>query len=83
MLFKCIELVFIKLRIYVEVKAGAKIEKVEKINDSFYIVWVKAPRIKGKANEAVIKTLKTFFKKQVRLVAGKTSTKKIVDVDDE
>ena len=80
-----VSLVFVlnALRILVEVKAEAKEEKVEKIEDAHYLVWVKAPRNKGKANEAVLKSLKRFFKRQVRLVSGATSTTKIVDVDDE
>ena len=71
------------LRILVEVKSEAKEEKVEKIEDTHYLIWVKASRSKGKANEAVLKSLKRFFKRQVRLVSGATSTTKIVDVDDE
>jgi uncharacterized protein (TIGR00251 family) len=71
------------LRILIEVKTEAREEKVEKIEETHYLVWVKAPRIKGKANEAVLKLLKHFFKRQVRLVSGATSTTKIVDVDDE
>lgn len=76
-------LVLNALRILVEVKVEAKEEKVEKIEDAHYLVWVKAPRSKGKANEAVLKSLKHFFKRQARLVSGATSTTKIVDVDDE
>ncbi len=71
------------LRVRIEVKTEAREEKIEKIDESHYLVWVKAPRIKGKANEAILKLLKHFFKRQVRLVSGATSTTKIVDVYDE
>ncbi len=43
------------MKISVRVKPGAKNEGVTKIDDSHYMVCVKAPPVEGKANEAVIK----------------------------
>lgn len=60
-----------------QVKAGAKIEKIEKIlhtpspanggshpslEGTDYKVWVKAPAKEGKANLAVMKVLVKYFK---------------------
>jgi uncharacterized protein (TIGR00251 family) len=68
------------LRITVEVKAASREEGVELIEEGRYLVKVKEPRQKGKANQAVLKLLKKHFGKQARLVSGATSTTKIVEL---
>jgi uncharacterized protein (TIGR00251 family) len=70
------------MRIVVEVKAGCKDVKVEKINDGRYRVEVKAQAKKGKANKAVINELKNYFDAQVWLVGGYTSNIKYFEVDE-
>ncbi|MFI5205541.1 MAG: DUF167 domain-containing protein, partial [Candidatus Paceibacterales bacterium] len=42
------------MKIIVKVKPGAKEDKIEKIDESTYIIYVKAPPIEGKANAAVL-----------------------------
>ena len=71
------------MRITVEVKAGSKKNEVIRGEGDRYIVRVKAPRKKGKANVAVLKLLKKHFGRQARIVSGMTSTTKIVEIDDE
>jgi uncharacterized protein (TIGR00251 family) len=68
------------LRITIEVKTGSRDEGVELIEEGRYLVKVKEPRQKGKANQAVLKLLKKHFCKQARLVSGATSTIKIVEL---
>jgi uncharacterized protein (TIGR00251 family) len=68
------------MRIIVEVKANSKIESVEKLEDNRYRVKVKAPPRKGKANRAVLKLLKEYFKRPVNLVEGFASSIKVLDV---
>jgi uncharacterized protein (TIGR00251 family) len=68
------------MRIKVEVKAGSRDEGVELIEEGRYLVKVKEPRQKGKANQAVLKILKKYFNKQARLISGATSTTKIVEL---
>ncbi|MBN1455862.1 MAG: DUF167 domain-containing protein [Methanomicrobia archaeon] len=45
------------------------------------IVRVKAPPTKGKANKAVINLLAHHFNANVRIVAGATSRKKVVEIE--
>jgi uncharacterized protein (TIGR00251 family) len=45
------------------------------------IVRVKAPPTKGKANKAVINLLSHYFNANVRIVAGATSRKKVVEIE--
>ncbi len=66
----------------VDVKPGQREEKVDKIGENHLLVHVKAPASKGKANKAVIKLLKKYFDRQVSLVSGHTSSRKIFDVEE-
>ena len=69
--------------IKIEVKASAKVEELKVIENNYYKIRVKASREKGKANRAVIKILKKYFGKDVRIVSGHCSTVKVLDVVDE
>jgi uncharacterized protein (TIGR00251 family) len=71
------------LRITVDVKAGSRQESVVEIGADHYLVTVKEPRQKGKANQAVLKILKNHFGRQARLISGATSTTKIVEMLNE
>ena len=70
------------MRIIVDVKAESREEVVERIDEAHYLVRTKEPRKKGKANVAVLKILKKYLGKQVRLVSGATSTTKIIEVEE-
>ena len=50
------------MKLSVTVKPNAKHEKVEKLDEQTYRVAVNAPAKDGKANEAVIAALATYFK---------------------
>jgi uncharacterized protein (TIGR00251 family) len=68
--------------ITVDVKSGQREEGVEEIDETHYLVQVKVPASKGKANKAVIKLLKSHFGKEVYLVSGHTSSRKICEVKE-
>ena len=73
----------IKMRIFVTVKPNAKQEKIEKIDENHFIVWVKEPPIKGKANQAIIEALANFFnmpKSAIQIISGFTSKQKTVEI---
>lgn len=69
------------LIITVDVKTGTHEEGVEKIGERHYLVKVKAPRRKGKANVAVLKLLRRHFGNKASIVSGRTSTRKIIEID--
>ena len=50
------------MKIKVQAKPRSKQEKIEKVSDSEYRVWVKEPPTDGKANEAIIKLLSKYLK---------------------
>ena len=65
--------------IRVKVFPRSKEEKVEK--GEIWKIWVKEPPVEGRANEAVIKILKRYFRK-VRLVKGAKSRLKVFEVEE-
>jgi hypothetical protein len=71
------------MRIFVKVKPGAKEEKIEKIDEAHFVVFVKEAPEKGKANEATIKVLAEHFrisKSDIKLISGFSSKNKIFEV---
>ncbi len=71
------------MKIFVQVKANAREQSVEKIDEINFRVFVKEPPIQGKANNAVVSALSGYFKVTagaVRIVAGHTSKKKIIEI---
>lgn len=69
------------MRIIVDIKAGAREEGVEELGEGWYLVRVKAPRRKGRANAAVLKLLRRHFGGRARIVSGLTSTRKVVEIE--
>lgn len=49
------------MRIFVKTRPGSRLEKVEKVDETHFLVWVKAPAKEGKANQAVIALLARYF----------------------
>ncbi len=69
------------MKLSVQVKTGAREDGVTKINETSFVVTVKARPIDGKANEAVIKALAKFFgvaKSRIDIISGHSSSKKII-----
>lgn len=72
------------MKISVKVKTKAKEERLEKIGDGIFAVWVKEPAEKGKANAAVIKVIAKHFKvpqSKVRIAVGLASRQKVVIIE--
>ena len=70
------------MKIFVKARPKAKFEKVEKIDQSHYKVWVKAPAEKGKANAAIVKILADYFgTSKIKLVSGFSSRQKIFEIE--
>ena len=71
------------MRISVKVKPNAKQNKIEKINESHFLVWVKEKPLEGKANKAAIKVLSEYFgvpQSRVVLLKGQSSREKIFEI---
>jgi len=71
------------MKIFVKAKPNSREEKVEKIDENNYVVSVKEPPIKGKANEAIRNALAVYFKTgsaRVKITSGFSSRNKIVEI---
>ena len=71
------------VKINVKAKPNSKHEKVEKVDEQNYIVSVKEPPKKGKANNAIRNALAVYFKigsSNVRIVSGHSSRNKIIEI---
>lgn len=72
------------MRIYIKVIPRSSQNKIEKISEGEYKIWLNAPPVEGKANEALIKFLAKYFgvsKSVVTIIGGKSTQRKIVDVN--
>ena len=71
------------MKIIVKARPNSKVEKVEKIGDNEFMVAVKEPPAKGRANEAIIKLLARHFNvpaNSVRIKTGHASKSKLVEI---
>lgn len=68
---------------FLKVKPNAKIEKIEKIDDTHLKVWVKELPIRGRANAAVIRAVAEYVgvsPTQIKIVAGHTARNKAIEI---
>ena len=68
------------MRIIVDVKASSNRDSVELIGEGHYMVHVRAPPRKGKANASIMKLLRRYLGRPVTLVSGHTSNRKVFEV---
>ena len=71
------------MKIFVKAKPNAREEKVEKVDETHFVVSVKEPPVQGKANAAIIKALAKYFDvapSSVRLVSGFAFREKVFEI---
>ena len=71
------------MRIFVSAKPRAKVEAVEKIDESHFVVSVKEPPVGGQANVAIIRALSDYLgttPANLRIVSGYASKHKVIDI---
>ncbi|MDO8557045.1 MAG: DUF167 domain-containing protein [Candidatus Jorgensenbacteria bacterium] len=69
------------MKLFIKTKPSAKEEKVKKINEAHFEVWVREPAKEGKANGAVISVMAKYLKvskSSIKIISGKTSKQKVV-----
>jgi uncharacterized protein YggU (UPF0235/DUF167 family) len=72
------------MKIFVQAKAGAKKEFVEKIDATHYCVAVRAVPQNNRANEAIIKSLADYFGISVscvHIISGGTGKSKVFNIN--
>jgi uncharacterized protein YggU (UPF0235/DUF167 family) len=71
------------MRIYAKVIPRASQNKVEKISEGDYKIWLTAAPVDGEANNMLIRTLAKYFgvsKGSLKIIGGKTARKKIIEI---
>ena len=71
------------MKIFVKVKAKAKIKKLIKIDETHYVISICSPLEKNKANKEIIKTLVKYFSttiSKIKILTGEKSKEKIIEV---
>ena len=70
------------MRIKIKLHPGSSQEKLEKLNELEYEIWIKEKPIDGKANNYLMKFLKKEFGCEAKVVGGFTSRLKTVELED-
>jgi len=71
------------MKIFVKAKPGKKEEKIVKISENVFEVWVKEPPEEGRANEALAKVLAKYFgiaPSKIILKSGHKGKQKIFEI---
>jgi uncharacterized protein (TIGR00251 family) len=71
------------MKIFVKARPSAKEEFIKKIDGINFVVAVKEPPIKGKANKAIVRLLAEHFNvaaSAIRLVSGFSSKQKVFEI---
>lgn len=71
------------MKVFVKAKPNAKKERVEKISENSFAVFVKEPPVGGAANRAIARVLAEHFgvaPSRVRLVSGFAARQKVFKI---
>ncbi|MCR4334148.1 MAG: DUF167 family protein [Patescibacteria group bacterium] len=70
---------YIKLRVV----TNAKKEKINKISEDHFEIWIREKAERNMANRRVVEVMKKYFKTgKIRIVSGHHSPSKIISVGD-
>ena len=71
------------MKVFVKAKPNSKEEKLEKIDESNFLIDVKEPPIKGRANQAIANKLAEYFNvsvSEINLISGFSSKNKVFEI---
>lgn len=69
------------MKIKIKVHANSSREKIVKLENENYEVWLKTKALENKANLELVKILKKYFKKEIKIIRGLKSKNKVVEID--
>ena len=73
------------MTIYIWARPMSKYQKIEKLREGQYSIWVKETPKDGKANEAIIEAFAKYFnvpKSFVVIVSGLMSKSKVIEISN-
>jgi len=68
------------MRITITVKTNAREEKIQKIGETAFLVKLKESPKNGRANARLLNLVSRFFQKNARIIHGRTSRHKIIEL---
>ena len=71
----------LNMKVRVKVHTSSSQEKIIEIGNGSIEVWLKQKAIDNKDNLELIKVLKKYFKKNIKIKTGFTSKNKIIEVN--
>ena len=69
-----------KIKVKARLHPNSSREQIKKINEKELEIWIKEKPIDNIANIKLIKTLKRYFNKDIKIVSGFTSKKKVIEI---
>jgi len=69
------------MRVKIKVKPGSGKQKIEKAEEG-YVVWLKERAEDNKANIELLKLMKKYLGKNIKIIKGVRSRDKIIEVRD-
>ena len=68
------------MRLNIKAQPNSGRQKIQKISENEYKVFLKKSPEDNKANEELIKFLKKHYKKEIKIIKGFTSKKKVIEI---
>lgn len=68
------------MNIKIKLHPNSSHEKIEKLSENYYHVWIKERPFNDKANKGLKKFLKNYFRKEIKIIKGLKSRDKIVEI---
>ena len=68
------------MKVNVKLHPNSSKEQIKKISEKELEIWIKEKPIDNMANIKLIKTLKRYFNKDIKIVSGFTSKNKVIEI---
>ena len=72
------------MKFFIKAKPGAKAENIIKKSETNFVISVKEPPARGKANRAIIRALARYLglsPSKLTIVSGSSSKQKVIEID--
>ena len=68
------------MKIKIKVHPKSSQEKINKIDEESYEVWINTSAVDNKANITLVKILEKYFKSKIKITSGLKSRNKIIEL---
>ena len=69
-----------KIKVNVKIHLNSSKEQIKKVGEKGLEIWIKEKPIDNRANIKLIKTLKKYFNRDIKIVSGFTSKNKVIEI---